>query len=79
MHGENSTAHHVGHAHGEGSLLRLSDYHDKAGWSENQQVIPATKRQMSFPRLEFTRSNLWVKFPAFPSLAKKSQRVDAIP
>ena len=47
MHGENSTAHHVGHAHGEGSLLRLSDYHDKAGWSENQQVIPATKRQMT--------------------------------
>ena len=47
MHGENSTAHHVGHAHGEGSLLRLSDYHGKAGRSENQQVIPATKRQMT--------------------------------
>ena len=47
MHGENSTAHHVGHAHGEGSLLRLSDYHDKDGRSENQQVIPATKRQMT--------------------------------
>ena len=52
MHGENSTAHHVGHAHGEGSLLRLSDYHGKDGRSENQQVIP--KRQMTLPRLEFT-------------------------
>ena len=58
MHGEYSTAHHVGHAHGEGSLLRLSDYHDKDGRSENQQVIPATKRQMTLPRPEDTRSNL---------------------
>ena len=56
MHGEYLTAHHVGHTHGEGSLLRLSDYHDKAGWSENQQVIP--KRQMTLPRPEDTRSNL---------------------